>query len=179
MIAKLKSANEELYDYLMEIEFMQVDQMVAALDAFEANYSGMHAASLEAISNTFVALRDLQAAWVHEAHDTANLRHERYVDNGEADKDEVPDDLKVVLNDKEGMGTSIDNAREARIAFLDATEDALAKAETAAYNGVLSALRDGEHNRNRERVHEISNLVRAINQTEIDALDSTMDAEDT
>lgn len=174
-LAALKEANEQLYDQLMEIELVQVDQFVAALDAFETNYAAMHAASMEAISSTFLSLRDLQTAWVAEAHEIATLRHETFVEENEADKEELADELKAVLNDKEGMLASIESAREARISFLDATEDALAKAETAAYRKVLNDLRDAEHRRNRGRINEISHLVRSTNQEAIDKLDSSMD----
>lgn len=159
----------------MELELVTVDQFVAALDAFETNYAALHSASMEAISSTFLTLRDLQVAWVAEAHEAAALRHETFVEENEADKDEVADELKAVLNDKEGMLASIESAREARISFLDATEDSLAKAETAAYRKVLNDLRDAEHRRNRGRVNEISHLVRSTNQEAIDKLDRSMD----
>lgn len=177
-LAALKKANESLYDQLMEIELMQVDQFIAAIDAFEINYMGMHTASLEAISSTFLSLRDMQVAWVAEAHELAALRHDKFVEENEAENDEVSDELKAVLNDKEGMITSIDNAREARISFLDATEDALAKAETAAFHKVINDMREAEHSRNRERVNEISHLVRTINNDVIDELYRSMDGDE-
>lgn len=162
----------------MEIELTQVDQFATALDAFEGAYTAMHAGSMEAASATFLALRELQATWVAEAQEAAAVRVDRFAEENEADSDELPDELKAVLNDKDGLLTSIDNAREARIGFLDATEDALGKAMAAKFNEAVREKRAGEHRRNRERVSEISHLVLAINKEAIGKLDSTASMSD-
>ncbi|KAJ1638961.1 hypothetical protein T492DRAFT_857577 [Pavlovales sp. CCMP2436] len=177
-ISSLREGNEALHEQLLEIEMMQVDQFIAAIDSFEATYTGMHGTSVEAISITFNALRELATGWTAEALEIASERHDWFVAENLSESDDLADELKAVLNDKEGMEglTGIEGAAEARLSFLDATEESVAKAEKAAFNAVLNALREGEHRRNRQRVNEVSHLVHTINQELLDKLDKLNNA---
>jgi hypothetical protein len=177
-IAELRRANAALYDELLELETMQVDQFINAIDTFEANYTGMHSATLEAITSTFQATRELAAFWIAEAHEVTHERHEWFVAENLNDSDDISDELKAVLNDKDGLVASLDAANEARIGFLDSTEDQLGKAEKAEFTKVITELREGEHRRNRERVNEVSSQVHTINKELIDKLDRSMDADE-
>jgi hypothetical protein len=177
-IVELKAANEHLYDQLLELEMMQVDQFIAAIDAFEAAYTAMHASTLEQVSATFNAARELAATWVAEAHEVATLKVDEFVAHNLNDSDDVSDELKAALNDKDGLLAALAAANEARISFLDSTEDKLAKAEKRAFNAVISELRDGEHRRNRERINEVSHLVRDIHRELIDELEASLDTDE-
>mmetsp|Transcript_5108 Transcript_5108/g.15105 ORF Transcript_5108/g.15105 Transcript_5108/m.15105 type:complete len:547 (-) Transcript_5108:357-1997(-) len=174
----LRAANDHLYEELMELEMMQVDQFIAALDAFERNYTNMHQATLDRVASTFNETRELASAWHDEAKELAALRHDEFVEHNLNDSDDLSDEVKVVLNDKEGMTNALEQANEARISFLDSIEDAVAKAERAAYDGVVNGLRKGEHNRNRDRINEIAQLVHTVNKKIIDDLDTSIDQDD-
>lgn len=177
-LVALREANEQLYDSLMDLEMMEVDQFRAALDAFELQYNALHNASKEAINSTFDEMRTLATAWTEEAQDYATQRHDLFVSEAQNDSDELSDELKQVLNDKEGMTNAITGEHESRIGFLDATEDTLGKDETRAYNSIIDGLREGEYRRNRERVNEISKLVHDTNKDMIEELQAALDAED-
>jgi hypothetical protein len=79
--------------------------------------------------------------------------------SGKIDPDEYSDDARTLLADKDSLMNAIQASHDAHTSKIDSTEDGLVQGELKRFNDTVVADKLAEHQRNRDRVNEIHNLI--------------------
>lgn len=167
-LQSLRQANLVLYEALMDLEVSGSERNAQSISLFEAAYDELSKRSLERIAAFFTRTRELEAQFAEQLHaavaellDDAARHPERV--------DDVAEELKLLLLDKEAVNNGLAAAHEARVSRVDALEDEMRSLEMSRAAALVSAAADAEHARNRMRVNEAWNLVHVIHKEELDA----------
>ena len=191
-VETLTQANDALYELLMDIELSQVERYAAAIMAFEVAYDGLskktseatqvtgairrnsaqfgaqfsHAASLRSQA-FFNSARDMETAYHEEMVAVGTALLEKLAEN-EAELDALPEDARLLLQDKDALLGALGAAHDQRISKLDAKEDETRAIEEKNLKAVGKQVHEDEYHRNRTRVTEVYNLCRHIHKRELD-----------
>lgn len=160
----LRPRPQALYEKLMDNEVSSSERYAESIATFDAAYDELTKRTLETTSAFFGRLRDMEAAY-HErvVAACAELLEKVAADQGE----NLPEDARAMLSDKDTVMGVVNTAHDARVARLDAKEDELRTLESRASADCVKAAVDAEYNRNRTRVIEVWNLCHVVNRNEL------------
>ena len=82
--------------------------------------------------------------------------------------DALPEDARLLLQDKDTLLGALGAAHDQRISKLDAKEDETRAIEEKNLKAVGKQVHEDEYHRNRTRVTEVYNLCRHIHKRELD-----------
>jgi len=164
MIQQLHKANEALYERLMDLEVSSSERYAESISAFESAYDELTKKTIEQTGIFFGKLRDLEAAY-HErlVAGAAELLEKVAADQG----DNLPEDARSMLSDKDTTMGALNTAHDARVARLDAKEDELRTMENGSNASIIQSTVDAEYHRNRTAVIEVWNLCHVVNRNEL------------
>ena len=131
---------------------------------FGAQFS--HAASLRSQA-FFNSARDMETAYHEEMVAVGTALLEKLAEN-EAELDALPEDARLLLQDKDALLGALGAAHDQRISKLDAKEDETRAIEEKNLKAVGKQVHEDEYHRNRTRVTEVYNLCRHIHKRELD-----------
>ena len=194
-VETLTQANDALYELLMDIELSQVERYAAgrvsdrsqqqtprasssprssslyryaaAIMAFEVAYDGLSKKTSEATQAFFNSARDMETAYHEEMVAVGTALLEKLAEN-EAELDALPEDARLLLQDKDALLGALGAAHDQRISKLDAKEDETRAIEEKNLKAVGKQVHEDEYHRNRTRVTEVYNLCRHIHKRELD-----------
>jgi len=166
ILQSLHRANDALYDTLMDLEVSQSERYAESISTFESAYDELTKRTLEALQTYCGKLRDLESAY-HERLVAAGSELLERVASDHADN--IPDEARSLLQDKDTLMGVINSAHDARVSRLDAKEDELRTLEESSNKAVVKAAIDAEYHRNRTRVVEVWNLVHVVHKNELKA----------
>lgn len=155
ILQTLHKANDALFERLMDLEVSQSERYAESISTFESSYDELTKRTFEVLQAYFGKLRDLETAY-HERLIAAGSELLERVASDHADN--IPEEARALLQDKDTVMGVINAAHDARVARLDAKEDELRTLEDASNKAIVKAAVDAEYLRNRTRVIEVWNL---------------------
>jgi len=164
VVQTLHKANDALYERLMDLEVSSSERYAESISAFESSYEEQTKRTFEVITQFFQRLRDLEATY-HERLVGAGGELLEKVANDQAEY--LPDEVRLMLQDKDTCQGFINSAHDARVARLDAKEDEWRTLEDQGCKAVVKKAVDSEYTRNRTRVIEIWNICQVVNKSEL------------
>jgi hypothetical protein len=166
VLQALHRANDALYEKLMDQEVSQSERYAQSISTFESTHDELTKRTLELLQGYFGKLRDAESAY-HERLVAAGSELLERVASDHADN--IPDEARALLQDKDTLMGVINAAHDARVARLDAKEDELRTLEDTSNKAIVKAALDAEYQRNRTRIIEAWNLVHQVNKNELRA----------
>ena len=130
----------------------------------------LHLTATTASSTTqafFNSARDMETAYHEEMVAVGTALLEKLAEN-EAELDALPEDARLLLQDKDALLGALGAAHDQRISKLDAKEDETRAIEEKNLKAVGKQVHEDEYHRNRTRVTEVYNLCRHIHKRELD-----------
>ncbi len=105
----------------------------------------------------FTQVRDLENAFFEAVTVQSMQLLEKY-NSGELEIDDIRDDLRVLLQDKDTLLNSIQGMHDSHTTLIDASEDRLVTSEVKGAASRVSQITAWERQRNRSRITEIWKL---------------------
>tara|TARA_B100000524_G_scaffold348249_1_gene252194 strand:+ start:897 stop:2429 length:1533 start_codon:yes stop_codon:yes gene_type:complete len=164
----LETANNELYDTLMEHEMACVERYANSINAFECSFEMLSKKSQSAIQEFFRHLEELEITYTENSQAGGVELIER-----KANIHGLTEAAPLFVGDTEVLMSMLGEMHADRVAKLKASEDQLMQAEKAALRTIISATRAEEYTRNRTRIVEIYTHVRC-NSDELEKIKMTM-----
>lgn len=155
VLQTLHKANDTLFEKLMDLEVSQSERYAESISTFESAYDELTKRTFEVLQVFFAKLRDLETSY-HERLVAAGSELLERVASDHADN--IPDEARTLLQDKDTLNGVINAAHDARVARLDAKEDELRTLEDVSNKATIKSAVDAEYHRNRTRIIEIWNL---------------------
>eukprot|EP00842_Homolaphlyctis_polyrhiza_P002068 jgi/Hompol1/2862/HPOL_003040-RA len=151
----LKSIREEtqaLSDYFMSAEMVIVEQFEEVIKEFERNYTEMCSAINETGQTSFARMRDIENEHQEKFSEAVLAMYERF---NKGDMDEVDDEIRDIMSDKDVLMNAINASHDFRLGKLDHQEDALVSGVAHDQEQIIKKVHDDEIRRNRDRISEI------------------------
>ena len=164
----LETANNELYDTLMEHEMACVERYANSINAFECSFEMLSKKSQSAIQEFFRHLEELEITYTENSQAGGVELIER-----KANIHGLTEEAPLFVGDTEVLMSMLGEMHDDRVAKLKASKDQLMQAEKAALRTIISATRAEEYTRNRTRIVEIYTHVRC-NSDELEKIKMTM-----
>ena len=117
VLQALHRANDALYEKLMDQEVSQSERYAQSISTFESTHDELTKRTLELLQGYFGKLRDAESAY-HERLVAAGSELLERVASDHADN--IPDEARALLQDKDTLMGVINAAHDARVARLDA-----------------------------------------------------------
>ncbi|KAI8915048.1 hypothetical protein BC831DRAFT_488112 [Entophlyctis helioformis] len=160
----LHEETQSLSDFLMSAEMVIVEQFEEVVKEFERNYTEMCTAINETGQTSFARLRELENEHQEKFAEAILAMYERF---NKGDMDEVDDEIRDIMTDKDVLMNAINASHDFRLGKLDHQEDALVSGVVHDQEQVIKKIHDDEIRRNRDRISEIIAFLDKCNQ-EID-----------
>nr|KAJ3419777.1 Dynein regulatory complex subunit 3 [Polyrhizophydium stewartii] len=148
----LREETQTLSDFLMSAEMVIVEQFEEVIKEFERNYTEMCSAINETGQTSFARLRDLENEHQEKFSEAILAMYERF---NKGDMDEVDDEIRDIMSDKDVLMNAINASHDFRLGKLDHQEDALVSGVMRDQEQVIKKVHDSEVRRNRDRISEI------------------------
>lgn len=159
--AKLNEYGEEvnkLWEKLMYLEVVIVDQIEAITSDFERNMSELVTNFVEQIQGYFSQIRDLENVQFERLQELCLTMLEKVV-KGEVPED-FSDDLKDLFIDKDTVVNALQTSHDLHLLKIDSREDDMISKIKNWLSTMIEQIHDEEeYKRNRKRVMEINRLV--------------------
>lgn len=159
--AKLNEYTDEvtkLWDKLMSLEVLVVDQLEEIIKDFERNLSDFVNNFVEQIQGLYAQLRDLENIQFERLQELCLGTLEKVL-KGEV-TDDFPDDLRDLFLDKDTIVNAMQTSHDMHSLKIDAREDdMISKIKNWASNMIEQIHDEEEYKRNRKRVMEINKLI--------------------
>lgn len=159
--AKLSEYNEEvtkLWEKLMSLEVLVVDQLEEIIKDFERNMSEMVNNFVEQIQGLFSQIRDLENIQFERLQEICLSTLEKVI-KGEI-QDDFPDDLRDLFIDKDTIVNALQTSHDAHLLKIDSREDDMISKIKNWLSTMIEQIHDEEeYKRNRKRVMEINRLI--------------------
>lgn len=169
LLEDLKAEVDALYDELMNLEMLLVEQLNDIIDEFAETYSEFVTKNMNGIANCFRELTE-NAGWYTESITTLVTRLIEKVN-----KEEKPfeDQMEVyqLLSDRDAIKSAVTTSNDNHIGALQLKEDACTEAEKGTAKRLIEGFRQTEYERNRHRVSEITELTKSYHSTIDERLD--------
>lgn len=117
ILQTLHKANDALFERLMDLEVSQSERYAESISTFESSYDELTKRTFEVLQAYFGKLRDLETAY-HERLIAAGSELLERVASDHADN--IPEEARALLQDKDTVMGVINAAHDARVARLDA-----------------------------------------------------------
>ncbi|EGF76279.1 hypothetical protein BATDEDRAFT_92813 [Batrachochytrium dendrobatidis JAM81] len=163
----LKTLREDthlLFNHLMSAEMIIVEQFEEVLKEFERNYTELCSIINETGQTSFSRLRDLENEHQEKFLEAILVMYERF---NKGDADEVDDEIRDIMSDKDVLMNAINASHDFRLGKLDHQEDELVTGVAKDQDQIIKKTHDDEVRRNRNRICEIIAFLDKTNQ-EID-----------
>jgi len=151
-LKKLKDNTQELSDLLMGHEMQLVEQFEDLTKEFERTYTELSTTITELSQTSFARLRELENEFQEKFTEAVLASFDRF---NKGDLDDVEDELRDVLSDKDVLLNAVNSSHDFRLGRLDHQEDCLVSGAVKSLESVLSSVHDGEVSRSRARLSEI------------------------
>ena len=165
-VRPLLERNESLKDELLELEVQTVTALTEMNAIFNREYTELVETNKQHYVTYFTQVRDLENAFFEAVTVQSMQLLEKY-NSGELEIDDIRDDLRVLLQDKDTLLNSIQAMHDSHTTLIDASEDRLVTSEVKDANSRVSQITAWERQRNRSRITEIWKLFER-NLTEIE-----------
>ena len=167
LLDDLLQENGDMLDLCMEIEIKQVDIFNNLVDTWEGAMQQIRSESSEGKMNFWRALADYEKDFSEAVKENASALQEKLA-TGEAE-DNLSEEAKILLGSDDTLSTAIDSSRENHVGMFYAREEEMNVREEALFKEQQAEYRDGEYQRNRDRVAEITNMIEK-NKVEIEKM---------
>jgi len=164
-LENLKETVNVLYDELMNLEMLLVEQLNDILEEFAESYQEFVARNTTAIANTFRDLTE-HAVWFNESISTLVIRLMEKMSKEEKPFEDSPEAYQL-LSDRDTIKAAVTSSNDNHVQKLQTSEDKVREAEEGGAKNLVEGLRQNEYERNRHRVSEINELTKSY-QTTID-----------
>eukprot|EP01116_Phalansterium_solitarium_P021291 TRINITY_DN655_c0_g1_i3.p1 TRINITY_DN655_c0_g1~~TRINITY_DN655_c0_g1_i3.p1 ORF type:complete len:523 (-),score=266.82 TRINITY_DN655_c0_g1_i3:406-1974(-) len=161
LLAGLKTDIEVLYDTLMDWEIELNEQFEEFMKQFDQKLSELTTQGAEIVRGHFGKLRELEQAFHSTVSTLATVEFAK-VEKNELDY-QLGDEAKQIYADKETLQTILTSFHDFQLGQIDGTEEGLHKYASMWMENTLESERKEEHQRNRNRVSEVSLLVDYVN----------------
>ncbi|KAH6601697.1 hypothetical protein BASA61_001901 [Batrachochytrium salamandrivorans] len=151
----LKTLREDtltLSNFLMSSEMVIVEQFEEVLKEFERNYTELCSIINETGQSSFARLRDLETEHQEKFFEVVMAMYERF---NKGDIDEVDDEIRDIMGDKDALMNAINASHDFRLGKLDHQEDELVTGVIKDQEQAIKKAHDDEVRRDRERISEI------------------------
>lgn len=169
ILEDLKVDVEALYDELMDLEMLLVEQVGDIIDEFAENYSKFVVKNSNRIGETFKELGEAASWYTGMITTLVTTLMERIA------KEEKPfdDQMEVyqLLSDRESIKSAVQQSADNHMSKIQATEDSVREREEGGGKQLMESIRSEEMERNRHRVAEITELVKSYNTLVDERLD--------
>ncbi|KAJ1564306.1 Dynein regulatory complex subunit 3 [Cladochytrium tenue] len=155
-LKELKDKTSLLSDFMMGLEMQLVEQFEETTKEFERNYTELCSGVNEHGQACFARLRELENEHHEKFTECVMQTYERFA---KGELDDLDDDLRDVLGDKDSLVNAINASHDFRLGKLDHQEDGLVSGTARALDALTQGVHEAEVRRNRSRVCEIVALV--------------------
>ncbi|KAI8467123.1 MAG: hypothetical protein J3K34DRAFT_524029 [Monoraphidium minutum] len=163
-----------LQESLMELELDAVDAAAQLCQEFDRAFSEMAEANKLQYNSFFTQIRDLEGGFTHGLAAAAPSFLERYGASSDSPElDALPEEVQVLLGDKDALLNAIQASHDARVARIDGLEDRLVATELRRADEAAEKNSEWEAKRHRDRVAEILGYLER-NVQELDGLTQSL-----
>ena len=157
LLDDLLQENEDMLDLCMEIEIKQVDIFNSLVDTWEGTMQKIRSETSETKMNFWRALADYEKDFSEAVKESASAMQEKLA-NGEGEEN-VSEEAKILLGSDDTLSQAIDSSRENHVGMFYAREEEMNAREEVLFKDQQKKYRDGEYQRNRARVAELTNMI--------------------
>jgi|SaaInlStandDraft_6_1057023.scaffolds.fasta_scaffold26775_2 hypothetical protein len=165
VLEDIRGENDRISDKLLEIEMMQVEQYEEIIREFERRMSELVNQNIEHVQMFFARLRELESSCFESMAALANQEIDKAAaaaaagaagdESDQEDADEGDEEVKAILSDKDALMNMLNSGHDSRISKIDAREDDMTQREHKSLEDFVSAHKNKEYQRNRDRVAEV------------------------
>ena len=166
-IRKLKENTADLSDFLISHEMQLVEQFEEVIKEFERSYTELSSGINEVASNCFSRLRELETEYHERFTELVLACFDRF---NKGDMDDVPDELRDLMSDKDALLNALNASHDFRLARYDHQEDTLVTGSAKNTESVVTNSHEDEAKRNRTRLCAIITFLDKC-QSEIEQID--------
>lgn len=163
-----------LKQHLLQLE-VEASEAVAELCAeFDSSYSEIADTNKSHYNAFFTTVRELENTFFNVLSTTGLALFERY-NQETTDWDSIPEEARILMQDKETLVNSIQASHDAHTSKIDSLEDQLISREARSTAELMTTNNLWQSRRNRDRIAEIINYVER-NMMELDEMVGEEDA---
>jgi len=144
---------------------MQVEQYEEIVREFERRMSELVNQNIEHVQMFFARLRELESSCFESMAALANQEIDKAAaaaaagaagdESDQEDADEGDEEVEAILSDKDALMNMLNSGHDSRISKIDAREDDTTQREHKSLEDFVSAHKNKEYQRNRDRVAEV------------------------